>query len=141
MAVSPETRRRVRGRAQNRCEYCQCPGSHSTSPFAIEHIYPQARGGADEDANLVCSCGHCNGHKAAVIAAVDPQTGKRAPLFNPRTQIWKDHFAWSDDKTLIIGLTPTGRATVKRLKMNREETVNLRNVLRLAGLHPPADTD
>jgi len=38
---------------------------------------------------------------------------------------------------LIIGLTPTGRATVEVLKLNREGLVNLRQVLYAAGKHPP----
>jgi hypothetical protein len=48
-----------------------------------------------------------------------------------------DHFAWSDDLTLIIGLTPTGRATVVRLQLNRSGVVSLRSLLHSAGLHPP----
>jgi hypothetical protein len=50
-----------------------------------------------------------------------------------------DHFAWSDDFTLVIGLTPTGRATVEKLQLNRSGLVNLRRVLRAVGEHPPAE--
>ncbi|WNZ24154.1 mitochondrial large ribosomal subunit protein uL30m [Leptolyngbya sp. NK1-12] len=32
---------------------------------------------------------------------------------------WSEHFAWSEDTTLIIGLTPIGRATVQTLRLNR----------------------
>jgi hypothetical protein len=45
------------------------------------------------------------------------------------------------DFTLAIGLTPTGRATVERLQLNREGVVNLRRVLRTIGQHPPSDSD
>jgi hypothetical protein len=58
-------------------------------------------------------------------------------LFNPRTQIWEEHFSWTDDFTTIVGLTPTGRATVKALNMNRQESINLRKILYVFGEHPP----
>jgi hypothetical protein len=49
----------------------------------------------------------------------------------------QDHFCWNDNHTQIIGLTPTGRATVEALKMNRPGLVNMRQVLYLVGKHPP----
>lgn len=36
-------------------------------------------------------------------------------LYHPRLQQWGEYFAWNDDFTLVIGLTPTGRATVEAL--------------------------
>jgi hypothetical protein len=51
--------------------------------------------------------------------------------------VWSDHFAWSAGFSEIIGKTPTGRATVQRLQLNREALVNLRTVLRSLGKHPP----
>ncbi len=53
------------------------------------------------------------------------------------TDIWSDHFQWSDDDLQIIGITPTGRATVQLLKVNREGNINLRRLLKMAELHPP----
>ena len=41
----------------------------------------------------------------------------------------------------MIGLTPTGRATVETLRLNREGVVNLRRILFLVGLHPPEETE
>lgn len=55
-------------------------------------------------------------------------TGKQVRLFNPRRQSWEGHFAWNEDYMLIIGLTSVGRATLDALHLNREETVNLREV-------------
>jgi hypothetical protein len=63
------------------------------------------------------------------------------PLYHPRQQHWHDHFAWNNDFTLIIGLTPTGRATIQALHLNRSELVNLRRVLYAMGEHPPTDID
>jgi hypothetical protein len=59
------------------------------------------------------------------------------PLFHLRQQNWAEHFAWTEDFLHIIGLTPTGRATIELLRLNREGVVNLRKVLHLAGEHPP----
>jgi len=47
-------------------------------------------------------------------------------------------FAWNADFTLIIGLTPTGCATVETWQLNREGLINLRRVLCAMGEHPPS---
>jgi hypothetical protein len=51
---------------------------------------------------------------------MDAQTNERVALFNPRTQVWIEHFAFLPDGITIIGLTPTGRATVIALRLNNE---------------------
>ena len=60
-----------------------------------------------------------------------------APLYHPRTHVWLEHFAWSDDFTLLVGLTPTDRASVEVLQLNREGMVNLRRALHTLAEHPP----
>lgn len=60
-------------------------------------------------------------------------------LFHPRKDNWKDHFKWSDDFLFMEGVTPTGRATIIRLKTNRTAIVNLRKIL-IGNGHPPEDT-
>jgi hypothetical protein len=69
--------------------------------------------------------------------AADPVTGDEVDLFNPRTQAWTDHFAWSQDGSRVLGLTPCGRATVERLRMNRERLVMARELWVQARWHPP----
>lgn len=71
--------------------------------------------------------------------AVDPETGTTVPLFNPRTQIWREHFIWDERGTLILGLTPIGRATIQALSMNDELRVSARRLWVQAGYHPPQD--
>ena len=133
-------RRVVRERARGRCEYCQSPVGFSTEPFTVEHIHPKSRGGPTTLDNLAFACAGCNGHKAAKTHALDPGTSTTVPLFHPRRQRWADHFRWSKDTTQVIGLTPTGRATVEALRLNRSGLVNLRRIMRLAGEHPPHNT-
>jgi hypothetical protein len=91
----------------------------------------------NEPVNLALSCQGCNNHKYTSTHGIDPVTGTSLPLFHPRNERWADHFVWSDDCSLILGLTPTGRATVEKLRLNRPGVVNLRKVLHLAGEHPP----
>jgi hypothetical protein len=57
-------------------------------------------------------------------------------LFNPRRQAWTAHFDWSEDLLEIIGLTPTGRATVAKLRLNREKARIIRSLLLDFGHHP-----
>jgi hypothetical protein len=60
-------------------------------------------------------------------------------LFNPRVQAWSDHFKWSQDGAIIVGLTPVGRATVEALRLNNEIAVEVRRNWVLVGWHPPSD--
>lgn len=76
----------------------------------VEHIIPEAVGGSSEEDNLWLACPLCNGYKGTKTHEIDPETGMEVQLFNPRVQIWKEHFAWSTDGTKIIGQSPTGRA-------------------------------
>jgi len=130
-------RRQVFERADGCCEYCMNQQGYSTAPFSIEHILPLSKGGNDEIENLALSCPACNAHKYTKISALDPVTRKIEPIYNPRIQIWDEHFLWDETLTHIFGLTPTGRATVKGLKMNRVESINLRMVLAAFDRHPP----
>ncbi|MBC7777199.1 MAG: HNH endonuclease [Phycisphaerae bacterium] len=124
-------------RAHNCCEYCFSQADYSPAPFGIEHIFPTAKGGASEPENLAWSCQGCNGRKHTFTDAPDPYTGFLAPLFNPRTDKWEEHFAWDEEFSQIIGLSPIGRATVECLDLNRKEVFNLRKLLVPLGLHPP----
>jgi hypothetical protein len=128
---------KTRDRASNCCEYCHSQAEFSHDPFSAEHIYPTIKGGQDILENLAWSCLGCNFHKFTSTEALDLVSNEYVPLYNPRIDIWKNHFRWNDDFTLIIGLTPIGRATVSRLKLNRQGIINLRKILADAGKHPP----
>jgi HNH endonuclease len=125
-------------RAQGCCEYCWSQLKFSPDPFSIEHIIPLSKGGTYDLDNLALSCQGCNNRKYNHIEAYDPIDGKLASLYHPRQQSRSDHFVWSDDFAEMIGISPSGRATIVRLQLNREGVVNLRRVLRASDLHPPA---
>jgi hypothetical protein len=130
-------RRLVVTRAHGCCEYCLSQMRYSTHSYAVEHITPRKRGGQTMESNLALACQGCNEHKHAKVKAPDPLTGKQVSLFHPRRQAWAEHFVWSADALEIIGLTPTGRATVSALQLNRAEVINLRRLLLAVGEHPP----
>jgi hypothetical protein len=87
-------------------------------PFEVEHVVPTARGGADDESNLALACRSCNLHKSDHVAGADPETGATAALFDPRADRWADHFAADLESGEVQGLTPVGRATVERLRLN-----------------------
>lgn len=106
--------------------------------MTLEHIIPKGRGGQDNEENLWLSCRLCNEVKGILVDAVDPETGVRVPLYNPRSQAWTDHFAWSDDGTRILGRTAVGRATVAALDLNDNLRVRARAIWVEAGYHLPS---
>jgi hypothetical protein len=64
-------------------------------------------------------------------------TQEEVPLFHPQTQSWTDHFSWNEEATQIVGLTPTGRATIDALKMNRQQIFRVRRMWVAMKEHPP----
>src|SRR5436190_836519 len=107
----------IRSRAGNQCEYCRIHQDREPLyRYHIEHVIPRQHGGLTVDSNLALSCHHCNLHKGPNLTGIDAETNQITPLFNPRTQVWAEHF--SLDGRTITGLSPTGRATVAVLAMN-----------------------
>ena len=53
------------------------------------------------------------------------------PLFHPRQHHWSEHFQWQG--TVVVGLTPIGRATVELLAMNDWERLEVRENLQSLG--------
>lgn len=135
--LSASLKKDVYKRAKGLCEYCLSPEKFSSSTFEIEHIFPLSLGGKTLLENLALSCSTCNKHKSHRISIIDSETKKETELYNPRKDVWSEHFVWNTDFTEIIALTAKGRVTIKGLKLNRKNLKNLRNLLCLVGLHPP----
>lgn len=137
MPVSAALRETIAQRANFCCEYCRTPRGYSPAPYEAEHIIPLVDGGVDEEWNLAFACGGCNGHKASATSALDVETGETVPLFHPRQANWSAHFEWQLEGSVMVGLTPVGRATILRLRLNRDELVKLRRLLVAFGEMPP----
>lgn len=120
--VDAESRRLVRQRAENRCEYCRLPEELGEVTFHVEHIVARQHQGGDEMSNLSLAFDRCNLTKGPNLSA--KVEGETVELFHPRRHKWNDHFAFSGPE--IVGVTPTGQATVQLLKMNAPRRVAIR---------------
>jgi hypothetical protein len=130
-------RDRVTARARSRCGYCLTSEAIVGTPMEVDHIIPESLGGLTEEENLWLACSLCNDSKSGRIAAIDPTSGDVVRLFDPRRQEWKEHFQWTEAGDRIVGLTPTGRATVVALRLNRPSLVQARQAWVAVGWHPP----
>lgn len=137
--VTAEEKKIIIERAKECCEYCRSQARFALQSFSVEHIIPRSKGGETTLDNLALACQGCNNHKYNKTVGIDSINNIFVPLYHPRKQLWHQHFAWNQNFTEIVGLTPTGRATVETLKLNRKGVVNLRQVLYSVGEHPPPD--
>ncbi len=125
MSLSSKQKQAVRKRAGGCCEYCRLAQSSNFARFHVDHIIALKHDGTDDDENLCLACPDCNAHKGENVAALDPLTRAATRLYDPRQQVWDEHFTIKPDATLS-GQTPEGRVTVRVLRMNDEERVNQR---------------
>jgi hypothetical protein len=133
-SIGAELRRLVLQRAGNCCEYCLLSQENNTFAFHIDHIISEKHGGETEADNLCLSCPHCNTFKGSDIASIDRLTGNLTYFFNPRQQVWSDHFRL--DGAIIEPLTPEGRVTGFLLRLNQIEQVFERSALIQLGSYP-----
>ncbi len=134
--IPKRLRRLVIARAQGYCEYCLLQQDFRPEPHHLDHIRSVKHGGATVSENLAQVCAICNWAKGTDLAAIDPLSQELTFLFNPRQQIWTEHFSLAGSQ--IVGLTATGRATVELLKLNDENRLLDRQELMAVGLYPPA---
>lgn len=138
-SVSKSLRQKVSQTARFRCGYCLTSQRIVGPLLEIDHLVPVARGGTSEEANLWLACPLCNGAKSDQTEAIDPVTQQTVPIFNPRRNLWTEHFQWIANGAVVEGLTPIGRATVVALKMNQADVVATRRLWVAVGWHPPKD--
>ncbi len=137
--ISAELRRQIREDSGARCGYCHAPEAFLGMPLDIDHLIPETLGGATIRENFWLACSRCNDFKGDRVQASDPLTSESAPLFNPRTQRWIEHFSWSAAGERILGRTLIGRATVEALRLNNGFIVAARQFWVEAGRWPPSD--
>ena len=111
--ISPELRERISIAARHRRGYCLTQEIVIGLPMVIDHIIPEARGGSSEEANLWLACRRCNEYKGVQTHMSDPETGADTPLFNPRMQVWPEHFIWTQNGIYIKGITPVVRGNTQ----------------------------
>ena len=92
-------------------------GGYAPEAFSVEHVLPRSKRGASTADNLALSCQGCNNHKFTRTRALDPVTELTVALYHPRQHAWHEHFAWLPDARRLVGISPTGRATVEMLRL------------------------
>lgn len=123
--MSEAVRQQVRERAGRRCEYCHLPDwAPPLEPFHLEHIVARQHRGETVLENLAWACHRCNRHKGPNLTGIDSDTQEIVLLFHPRRAAWTAHFALRGIE--LVGLTPTGRATVELLQMNAPRRIERR---------------
>ena len=127
--------RQVVARAGNRCEYCGLSHVGQEATFHVDHVIPIIEQGRTTLENLALACVSCSLRKGARLTAADPESGAEVPLFNPRSERWDEHFRW--EGVNVVGLTPSGRATVDALSLNRPVIRAIREEEMVRGRHPP----
>lgn len=127
-------RQAVIERARNRCEYCLYPQGAALLAFEIEHIICEKHGGPSTFENLALACPFCNRVKGTDLGSVDLQTGLLTPFFNPRKQVWTEHFLL--DGAEISALTPEARVTIAILQLNHPDRITERARLIPVGHYP-----
>lgn len=125
----------VAERAGHRCEYCRAPDWVFNFPFEVDHFIPLSIGGSREPENLVLACRACNAYKAfhqlGLIERVEVER-----LFNPRRDVWEDHYRFNSETFEIEDLTEIGRGTVNRLRMNSSVQIQARQLWVRFGIFP-----
>ena len=91
-------------------------------------VVPVVAGGQSTSENLALACVSCSLRKGARLITVDPYTGEEVVLFDPRRDAWRLHFRW--DGVRVVGITPTGRATVMALLADDDviQVMDLKNL-------------
>ena len=116
--ISQVLRRQVRERAQRCCEYCLLHEDDATISHEVDHIVSEKHGGLTVLDNLAFACFLCNNNKGSDLASLS-LSGELTRFFNPRTDVWSQHFHIVGE--LIIPITPIAEATERIFLFNTPE--------------------
>jgi HNH endonuclease len=135
--VSADLRRAVRGRARSLCEYCLVHEEDTFLGCQVDHIIAEKHGGATDSDNLAYACTFCNRAKGTDVGSIAPGTGEFTRFYNPRVDLWSDHFRLGG--VIIEPVTPIGAATARILGFNARERILERQTLQEIGRYPPQE--
>jgi HNH endonuclease len=131
--LSEKKRLFVLERASYCCEYCLLHRDTAFWKHEIDHIISTKHEGSDDVENLASACFYCNRNKGTDVGSI--YNGDFIRFFNPRIDVWSDHFRIED--TIIEPLTPIGFVTAKILGFNQVDRVIERQILIQAKKYPP----
>ncbi len=124
--IPASLRNLVYKRAEGYCEYCLISETVSFAKHQIDHIIAEKHGGQTVKENLALSCALCNKYKGSDLTSIDNETNEIVRLFNPRTDVWSEHF--KIENGVFIGLTPNARATIRLLQINNSARIEERKI-------------
>jgi HNH endonuclease len=130
--IPTSLRRMIFDQADRCCEYCLQPEIFAFCPHEIDHVIAEKHEGLTIAENLALACKLCNTFKGSDIASIDPLTGEITALYNPRMDVWREHFRLED--AVFIPLTAKARTTVRLLQINRSDRVTERQLWIPSGL-------
>jgi hypothetical protein len=137
--IPARLRRAVECRAEFVCEYCLIHADNVYVGCQVDHVVSEKHGGPTTLDNLALACSFCNRQKGSDIGSIDKATGQFIRLFNPRADLWSEHFRLVGVR--IAWKTPVGEATVRLLKLNSPMRIEEREILKRHGKYPsPAAT-
>ena len=113
--ISAELRHTVADRAKQLCEYCLSAEADTFYGCEVDHIISLKHGGSTELDNLAYACAFCNRAKGSDIGSISTD-GEFTRFFNPRTDIWAEHFRL--EGAMIQSLTTIGEVTARILLFN-----------------------
>ena len=131
--IPPSLREFVTKRANRICEYCLSYEGHSFIKFQMEHIISIKHGGETHAENLALSCFYCNNAKGTDLGTILHE-GEFIRFYNPRNDVWKDHFSLLDH--FFVPKTKIAEGTIKILELNHEDRLVERLAFLEAGLFP-----
>jgi len=133
--IWPEAvKKAVDSRAHGRCEYCLLHETDAGFSHEIDHVISRKHGGSSDPENLAYACYLCNRYKGSDIGSIDLTAGEFVRLFNPRRDVWSQHFRISGP--VLEPLTSVGAATLRLLRLNNPARVIERQGLQALERYP-----
>ena len=132
--VSAELRRLVADHAGHRCEYCLIRENDTYFGCEVDHVVSTKHGGATAEDNPAYACMVCNRRKGSDLGSLLRRTGELIRFFNPRMDVWEDHFELSGAR--IEPRTDIGEVTSPIFGFNDGERILERDELISQGRYP-----
>ncbi len=114
--IQVKLRNEVAQRASYSCEYCLLDEVKTGLFCEVDHVIGVKHGGPTEINNLAYACFNCNRNKGSDLASIDWDTEEIVRFYNPRSDIWAEHFRF--DRYAILPTTQIGKVTQTILRFN-----------------------
>lgn len=134
--VPESLRRLVIARAEGLCEYCLIHEEDTFFGCEVDHIISEKHGGPTNAENLAYACFVCNHKKGSDIGSILWRSKTLVRLFNPRTDLWNEHFLLKEFR--LEPISDVGEVTARLLGLNEVERVIERQVLGKRKRYPGA---